>query len=203
MTGGGKKVTVQNRDRREANWMQVMEEYDSEDQSIHTSDEEEDEEAEGSEADKYENDFVLPDHVIVYEDGQVVELCDSVGTLNPFGKPPKGQPDSTITTADGNVITVSWRQQQSAPANSNNNRREMSQGRMKEDDEDSDEEFKEPDNAADSNEEEDSDDAMSISADEQEEEEEEELPEGARVIYTGTRSRRQAAAPRGHSRERR
>ena len=47
-------VSVNEVDRREENWMQVMEQYDSEEQSIYTDTEEE----EGSAADRYESDFV-------------------------------------------------------------------------------------------------------------------------------------------------
>lgn len=58
-TGNNVVVSVKNVDKRQENWMQVMEEYDSEEISIHTdSEEDEDDEALGSEGDRYEPDFV-------------------------------------------------------------------------------------------------------------------------------------------------
>jgi len=74
--------------------MEVMEQYDSEDDSG------------GDSLDRYEEDFVLPDNVVYYESGQI---CDfRTGDENPFGRAPRGQPDSIIRTRDGTVITISW-----------------------------------------------------------------------------------------------
>lgn len=94
-------------DKREENWMEVMEEYDSEEASIHT--EEEDSSDLGSEGDRYEPDFVLPDNVVIYESGKIVDMRrESDEFHRPFGKPPRNQPDSIIETADGQIVTISW-----------------------------------------------------------------------------------------------
>lgn len=167
-------VKVRHVDKRMDNWMQVMEEYDSEEQSIHTSDDEE-EEAEGSEADCYEPDFVVPDNVIVYEDGQIVDLGNEMATMNPFGKTPKGQKDSIIKTSDGQIITITWARDE--PISSNVAMSEDSDGEFKIENE-----------------------QMSVSSegedidDEEEDDEDDDdrtdqvIPEGARVLY---RPRRQ------------
>ena len=174
----GQSVKVKATDKREANWMQVMEEYDSEEHSIHTSDDE-DEENMGSEGDRYEPDFVLPDNVVVYEDGKIVDLRNSFDCMNPFGKAPRGQLNSTITTEDGQVISISWttsfhtEQEGDAPQEDNS-----------EDMEESDGEFHEPPV------EEESSDEMSL--DNNEEESDEPLPEGANVLYQGRNPRTSA-----------
>jgi len=50
----------------------------------------------------------LPDHVVEYTNGKIVDYRN-VREANPFGGVvPSGQPDSTITTKDGQVITISW-----------------------------------------------------------------------------------------------
>jgi len=103
--GGGHHHQVKAVDRREENWMEVMEQYDSEECSIHTDDEEEGEDSE--ELDQYEPDFVLPDNVILYENGTVVDMRSSDDPA-PFRRPPRGQPDSIIETEDGQIITISW-----------------------------------------------------------------------------------------------
>jgi hypothetical protein len=94
-------VPVKNVDRRERNWMQVMEDYDSEEQSV-----EDEEEEEGDSADGYEEDFVVPDDVIVYDSGKVVR--QKKAAVGPFGRPPANQKDCIIETRDGEIITVTW-----------------------------------------------------------------------------------------------
>jgi len=123
-------------DRREESWMQVMEEYDSEECSIHTEDDHsgsDDDEELGSEGDRYESDFVVPDDVVIYASGKIVRLADA--GRNPFGKPPRGQPDSVIVTQDGQKITISWNDKEQSTNNSDNDQRYMS------DDDDGDEDY--------------------------------------------------------------
>lgn len=95
-------------DKREENAMQVLEQFDSEDQSIADDSNEDDDN--GSDADRYEADFVLPDGIIIHEDGSVVDYRPSMrhDETNPFGKRPRGQPDSIIVLNNGQKITVSW-----------------------------------------------------------------------------------------------
>jgi len=99
-----KKTTVQNVDRRDRNWMEVMEQYDSEEESI-DSDEEM-----GSEGDCYEEDFAVPDGVVIYEDGTVVDERDEDDFVpNEFAPVHPKQKDSIIMTVDGQPISISWR----------------------------------------------------------------------------------------------
>lgn len=94
-------VRVKNIDRREENWMEVMEQYDSEEQSVDSD------EDDGSEADVYEEDFAVPDGVVVYEDGTIVDERDEEDYVpNEFVKDHPKQKDSTIVLKDGKVITV-------------------------------------------------------------------------------------------------
>jgi hypothetical protein len=96
-------VPVKSVDRRERNWMQVMEEYDSEEQSV----EDDDDVEEGDSADGYEEDFVVPDDVIVYDSGKVVRQ-KKAPPVGPFGRPPANQKDCIIKTRDGEIITITW-----------------------------------------------------------------------------------------------
>lgn len=98
-----KDVKVKNVDRREKNWMEVMEQYDSEEESIDS------EEDFGSEADCYEEDFAVPDGVVVYEDGTIVDERDEDDFVpNGYGRSNPKQKDSIITTNDGQTIKISW-----------------------------------------------------------------------------------------------
>lgn len=167
------KTVVKPKDDRLDNWMQVQEDYDSEEQSIHTSDDEDEDEM-GSEGDRYEADFVVPDGVIVYESGTIVDtrlngLRDSLENMNPFGKAPRNQPDSIITTGDGQVITVSW--------NKRSNSNDAAVGRS---DEEEDSEFKSHHAMSGSSEDYEDPDESACSSDE-------ELPDNAKILWTKRR----------------
>lgn len=88
-------------DKREDNAMRVLEQFDSEEASI------DDESTLGSEGDRYEEDFVVPDGVIITEDNRVIDQRPTMRRRNPYGTAPRNQPDSIITL-NGRRITVSW-----------------------------------------------------------------------------------------------
>jgi hypothetical protein len=110
--------------------MQVMEEYDSEECSIDSEEEEL-----GSEGDCYEADFVVPDNVVIYASGKIIR--DDDDEQGPFGKPSKNQPDSIIETQDGQIITISWHVHKEDISSDEDYIQEMSN----EDDDDDDEDY--------------------------------------------------------------
>lgn len=117
----GKEHHVKHVDRREENAMRVLEELDSGEQSIHTDDDE-DEMSLGSEGDYLEEDFIVPDGVIIDEDDNVIDMrASSEGgkcnnRANPFGRVKRDQPDCIFTTKDGERIIISWDEQDFLPA---------------------------------------------------------------------------------------
>lgn len=107
---------VKHAENREKKWLEMEEEIGSE--SIHSSLEEDDsegvddeEEDDDENQDVYEEDFVVPDGVLIYADGEIIDSRSEYPDLyekNPYLRGPKNQPDSKITTEDGQVITISW-----------------------------------------------------------------------------------------------
>jgi hypothetical protein len=93
-------------DHREENALRVLEQFDSEDQSV--EDDEEEEEDWGSEADYYEEDFVVPDGIIIDNKGNVWDHRAHL-EVNPFGGRVKhDQADCTFVTQQGKTIVISW-----------------------------------------------------------------------------------------------
>lgn len=86
--------------------MEVMEQYDSDECSVEPEDSEED--SARVDDDGYDVDFVLPDHVVVYENGMVVDHRGPDNSEGIFGRAMPGQRDSVIETRDGQIITVKW-----------------------------------------------------------------------------------------------
>lgn len=98
-------------DRREENALRVMEELDSGEQSIDS------EESWGSEGDYYDPDFVLPDHIVLFENNTMIDLRRQPDYRpNPFGRPPRNQPPSTITLPNGQQLYIDWDQPGGAAA---------------------------------------------------------------------------------------
>ena len=99
-------VKVKQVDNRGENALRVMEEFDSESASL--APEDDDEEEMGSEGDYLEEDFVVPDGVIIKDDGSVWDMRQSMEYHNPFGKVKYGQRNCVFTTEEGREITISW-----------------------------------------------------------------------------------------------
>lgn len=98
-TGSTKKMKVKEVDRREENWMEVMEELESEE-----------EDSDDSENDCYEEDFVLPDGVCVYEDGLIVDERSENDEF--VDKVSHKQKDCIIKCDNGEIIRIQWLNQQ-------------------------------------------------------------------------------------------
>lgn len=94
-------VSVKPVDRRERNALEVLEQFDSEEQSV------DDDESRGSEADYMEEDWVVPDHIVVREDGAILDMRE-VMDLQAFGKVKRGQKDCIFKNAHGENITIAW-----------------------------------------------------------------------------------------------
>ncbi len=94
-------------DHREENALRVLEQFDSEEQSI----EDDEEEDWGSEADYYEEDFVVPDGIIIDDRGRVWDHRSQIN-VNPFSRVKHDQEDCTFVTNQGKTIVISWNMDQ-------------------------------------------------------------------------------------------
>lgn len=102
LSRGESCVTVAPVDRRERNALEVMEQLDSGEQSICS------EEASTSGDDYLEEDFVVPDHIVIADDGAILDMRELMEYQNPFGKVKKGQKNCTFQNALGEHITIEW-----------------------------------------------------------------------------------------------
>ena len=55
-----------------------------------------------------EEDFIIPDGVIIANDGTILDTRGDMTGGNPFGKVKPGQPDSIHVTPSGERIIISW-----------------------------------------------------------------------------------------------